>query len=481
MGELATKPNCRLSLRQGVQVMFVAALGLALTGSLATRGLPLSDILLGALVTLLASGHVYALLWRENRARRLIAASQEVARLARADSERSAREKHEFMANVGHELGAPLAAIVGFAEVLRAGDDRTPAERHEVIETILRSGRRLLNMTSDMLDLSRLEAGRLTVQRTGDCAPPAIIAEVETLMRPLAAQRGLRFRIARAGPLPVQIHSDPARLRQILVNLSTHALRAAERGEAVVTISAREGDRASLVMEAPAGRGVGALERLLGQGDSPASGRFDSVRLGLVIAQRLAVLLGGGLEVAPGASGRRAILRASVETGPLEGVEMAAEPEKGRPARDAHPRAALPAPVELDARILLVDEDGDDHRLIASHLRHAGAEVETEPGAREAADRAMAALRAGRPFDLLVVDGQDEHLAQVRRLRRQGYTEPIVALAPSAELASRDACLQAGCNQFVESPVSRAGIIEPCARAARRDDDGGRPRATEAA
>jgi two-component system CheB/CheR fusion protein len=480
MGELTTQPQYRLSLRQGVQVVFVAALGLGLTGSLAARGLPPSDVLLGALVTVLATGHVYVLLCRENRTRRLMAASAEAVRRARAESERATREKREFMANVGHELGAPLAAIVGFAEVLRTSDDRAPSERHEVVETILRSGRRLLNMTTDMLDLSRLEAGRLTVQR-GDCAPVAIIGEVETLMRPLAAQRGLRFRIEQAGPIPMRIHTDPARLRQILVNLATHTLRAAEQGAAVVTISLdQEGGR--LLMEAPAGRGARALERLLGHAESPTSGRFDSVRLGLVIAQRLAALLGGGLELAEGSACRRATVRASVETGSLEGVEMAPDQgDGGRVEAPPAPRAALSAVVELDRRILVVDEDGDDRRLIAFNLRHAGAEVEIEPSAAESASRALAALEGGRPFDLLVIDAQEEQLAEVRRLRQAGYEEAIVAVGGAGEACTREACLEAGCSDFVEGPVSRAGLLKVCAGGAGCDGRAEEACASEAA
>lgn len=490
MGKPATQPSntptggagsrYRLSARQGVQVLFVAALGLGLTGSLARRGLPPGDVLLGAFVTLLASGHVYVLLWRENRARRLLAATAETARRAEAACERSAREKREFMANVGHELSAPLAAIVGFAEVLRASDGSAPAERHEIIETILRSGRRLLNITSDMLDLSRLEAGRLTVQR-GDCSPAAIMGEVETLMRPLAAQRSLRFRIEQPGPIPVCIHTDPARLRQIMVNLATHALRAPERGLASVTVSL-DADQSRLLMESPAGRAAGAVLRLLdGAG---ASGRFDSARLGLVIAQRLATLLGGGLELVGSASGRRPVIRASIDTGPLEGVEMAPPPRQPDTS-DAPPAtlagAALPAP-QLDARIMLVDEEGDDQRLIGFHLRHAGAEVEIEDGAAEAASRAVVAMQAGRPFDLIVVDAQEEQLAEVRRLRQQGYQAPVVAIGAAGEACARDVCLQAGCNEFVESPVSPARLIELCARSlARREPRDTESRGAEAA
>lgn len=481
----------RLTARQWVQVLFVAALGLALTGSLARRGLPLGDVLLGALVTVLAAGHVYALLWRENRARQLIAASEEAARQARAGQEQAIQQRRDFMASVGHELGAPLAAIVGFAEALRSGDDRSPSERREVVDTICRSGRRLLNMTSDMLDLSHLEAGRLTVQ-PADCSPASICAEVETLMRPMAAHRGLRFAIDQSGPIPQRIHTDPARLRQIMVNLASQALRAPQRGEARLTVSLNRAEGAShLLIEAPAGRSAGATARLLGK---TTPGRLDSAGLGLIIAQRLATLLGGSVELI--ATERRPVIRASVATGPLEGVPMIAATA---PAAGAAPSGALnvhtpatPVGPQLEARVLVVDETGDDTRLLAFHLRDAGAEVETEESAPDCARRAMVAHQAGRAFDVLIVDNAEEHLAQVRKLRDGGYPGPIIAVSASAEPPDRASCLAAGCQDFVESPVSRAALAEACRRVAdlaRQRHPGAEPpaaaelpqRATEAA
>lgn len=479
-------PDCgarrsQLTARQWVQVLFVAALGLALTGSLARRGLPLGDVLLGALVTVLATGHVYALLWRENRARQLIAASEQAAREARAGQEQAIQQRRDFMASVGHELGAPLAAIVGFAEALRSGDDRSSSERREVVDTICRSGRRLLNMTSDMLDLSRLEAGRLTVQ-PADCSVASICAEVETLMRPMAAHRGLRFAIDRSGPIPERIHTDPARLRQIMVNLASQALRAPQRGEARLTVSL-DPVASRLLIEAPAGRSAGATARLLSKASAP--GRLDSAGLGLVIAQRLADLLGGSVELI--ATERRPVIRASVATGSLDGVPMIAATA---PATAAAPSGAfnvhtpaIPVGPQLEARVLVVDETGDDTRLLAFHLRDAGAEVETEESAPDCARRAMVAHQAGRAFDILIVDNAEEHLAQVRKLRDGGYPGPIIAVSASAEPLDRASCLAAGCQDFVESPVSRAALAEACRRAAaparQRHPDAEPPAAAE--
>jgi signal transduction histidine kinase/HPt (histidine-containing phosphotransfer) domain-containing protein len=379
----------------------------------------------------------------------------------------AAEAKAEFLANMSHEIRTPMTAILGYLKLL-ARPDATESERESYRATIQRNGEHLLRILNDILDLSKIEAGKMTVERTA-CSPFELVDEVAALMRPRAVEKGLLFAVETAGPVPERIRADPTRVRQILVNLVSNAIKFTEAGEV----------RLRLGMADPAGAGppmlrfdvvdtgiglsaeaVAGLFAPFTQADASMTRRFGGTGLGLAISRRLARMLGGDIAVrsAPGVG---SVFSLTIETGALDGVPMLDRPPPSariEAARAPDPEATRP----LRARVLLAEDTPDSQQLLAYHLRRAGAEVEIVGDGAAACERALAAAASGTPFDVVLMDMQmpvlDGEQATIR-LRRAGYAGAIVALTAHAMESERERCLRAGCDGFASKPIEPEALI----------------------
>ena len=212
------------------------------------------------------------------------------------------KAKSDFLANMSHEIRTPMTAILGYADIL-LGNLRNPDDI-EAVQTIKRNGVYLLDLINDILDLSKIEAGKLDVNRTS-CSPGAILSEVVSLMRVRAVARNLSLEMECLGPIPETIQSDPLRLRQVLINLVGNAVKFTDEGQVRVTVRLIEGDGGQAKMQfdvSDTGIGMAAdqMARLFqpfAQGDSSTSRKFGGTGLGLVISKRLAEILGGDITV----------------------------------------------------------------------------------------------------------------------------------------------------------------------------------------
>ncbi len=393
----------------------------------------------------------------------------------RAAAEVATRAKNEFLANVSHEIRTPLTAISGFAELILTEGDLTRAPRHriEAVNTILRNTRYLLELIDDILDLSKIEAGRLEVEHTA-CRPVQLVAEVERLMQLRAEQRGLPLVVEYDGPVPETIHTDPTRLRQILINLLSNALKFTEQGSVrlVVRLIDGPGPRARLqfeIIDTGIGMSPEQVARIFApfqQADSSTTRRFGGTGLGLTICKRLTEMLGGTIEVET-APGEGSTFRVTIATGPLEEVGLVEHPvaqhewlPQAKNLDQSEP--ALPA----GCRVLLAEDAPDNQRLISFLLHKAGAEVAVAGDGATAVEMVLEARRRGQPFDVVLMDMQmpvlDGYQA-TRRLREEGYDAPILALTANALASQREACLRAGCNQFLAKPIQRAVLVRTVA------------------
>jgi len=397
-----------------------------------------------------------------------------------AAAEVATRSKSEFLANVSHEIRTPLTAISGYAELILTEGDLTRAPRHrvEAVNTILRNTRYLLELIDDILDLSKIEAGRLEVEHT-TCRPVQLVAEVERLMQLRAEQRGLPLVVEYDGPVPETIQTDPTRLRQVLVNLLSNALKFTEQGEVrlVTRLLDQEGAHPRLqfeVIDTGIGMSPEQVERIFApfqQADASTTRRFGGTGLGLTICKRLVQMLGGTIEVET-APGRGSTFRVAIATGSLEEVRLVEHPvaqcEWLAETQDtAQAAAALPT----GCRVLLAEDAPDNQRLIAFLLQKAGAEVALAADGASAVEMALDAQRRGHTFDVVLMDMQmpvlDGYQAS-QRLREQGYEGPILALTANAMAGQREACLQAGCDEFMAKPVQRAVLIRTVAEYSAR-------------
>ena len=366
---------------------------------------------------------------------------------------------------MSHEVRTPMAAVQGYAELL-LDDDIPPAERRSHATTILRSGRHLMSILDDILDLSKIEAGKMSVERIA-CSPRLVLHEVASLMQVRAAEKKLGFEVRFETPIPSVIASDPVRIRQILLNLGGNAIKFTTKGAVrVVARCDAPGSPAPTVRFDVVDTGAGLTPEQIGrlfqpftQADTSVTRRFGGTGLGLTICRRLASLLGGEITVTS-VPGSGCTFTLELGTGPLAGVPRDDRFHDGDVAPSS---GSARGSVALSGRILLAEDGVATQRLISLHLRRAGADVTVADDGRRAVEAALAA-----PFDLIFMDMQmpdvDGYQATAR-LRSAGYARPcIVALTAHAMSTDRERCLAAGCSDFLTKPVRRDDLLVMAAR-----------------
>lgn len=385
---------------------------------------------------------------------------------AKQAAEAANRSKSEFLANMSHEIRTPMTAILGFAEIL--SEAVVDPELAEAATTICRNGRHLLGIISDILDLSKIEAGKLEVERI-PCSPTQILEEVVSLMRVRADGKGLPLEVQHIGHIPGAVLSDPVRIRQILVNLVGNAIKFTEIGSIRITV--RLDDAASGLSEltfdvSDTGIGispdhVAELFQPFVQAESSTTRKYGGSGLGLSISKRLANMLGGDI-----------VVTSRLGEGSTFSLSL--------PVRCHLPDSAVsrPQPQDwlaespfalLDRRILLVEDGPDNQRLIAFLLQEAGAEVVLANNGRVAVE---IALTSDERFDAILMDMQmpimDGYEA-TKALRDAGYDAPIIALTACAMCDDVKKCLATGCSDYLSKPVDRATLVSTVARYAACD------------
>ena len=386
---------------------------------------------------------------------------------AKREADAANKAKSEFLANMSHEIRTPMTAILGFTDNL-LDPDLCESERHQAIHTVRRNGEHLLQIINDILDISKIEAGKLEVERIA-CPLGQTVAEVQSLMQVRADAKKLPFEVEILGAVPEIIQSDPTRLKQILVNLVGNAIKFTETGS-VRLVARFVGDGADPyiqfdVIDTGLGMTEEQVERLFqafSQADSSTTRKFGGTGLGLNISKRLAEMLGGDITV-ESKLGEGSVFRVTVATGPLDGVRMV----DGSAVLRITPRDPSAAPSgevgRLDCRILLAEDGPDNHRLISHVLKKAGAEVTVAENGERAVDAALTARDQANSFDIILMDMQmpvmDGYEA-TGLLRRHGYTSPIIALTAHAMASDRQRCLDAGCDDYATKPINRRDLIQ---------------------
>jgi CheY-like chemotaxis protein len=360
-----------------------------------------------------------------------------------------------------------MTAILGYTELLQT-PTLSDTERAEQLRIIRRNGDHLLNIINDILDLSKIDAGKMTVE-LARFSVGQLVAEVAATMRIRAAGKGIALDVQHVYPLPETIQSDPLRLRQILVNLVGNALKFTESGTVHIRVRTETGlsEGPGIAIEV-ADSGIGmspaqcrSLFQVFSQADGSTSRKYGGTGLGLAISRRLAQILGGDITV-QSEVGKGSTFTVVLPTGPLDGVAILTSPAQGS--------LSVPLPIArasavLSGRILLAEDGPDNQRLIAFVLRKAGAHVEIAADGHLAIEAANAARGAGRPFDLILMDMQMPELdgyEATRRLRAAGDTTPIIALTAHAMGGDRDKCVAAGCDDYATKPIDRARLLESC-------------------
>jgi signal transduction histidine kinase/CheY-like chemotaxis protein/HPt (histidine-containing phosphotransfer) domain-containing protein len=373
------------------------------------------------------------------------------------------RAKSEFLANMSHEIRTPLTAVLGYADLL-LDTNLSPSDRLSHVQTIRRNGEHLLSILSDILDLSKIEAGKIEIEKIA-CSPAQVVADVASLMRLRAHEKRLDFRVKFETPIPERVQSDPTRLRQILMNLVGNAVKFTDEGAVVLAVECvfPDGDAPQLVFTVT-DDGIGMSTDQLGrlfqpfvQADTSTTRRFGGTGLGLVICRRLAEMLGGSIS-ARSAPNEGSTFALRVPTGDIHDVPMVERIEEAGPL----PQLLDVSTIRCEGSVLLAEDGRDNQVLISTHLRRAGATVAVAENGREAVEMALAAVRSGRPYDVILMDMQMPELdgyGATAKLRGRGYDGWILALTAHAMATDRERCLSAGCDDYLTKPIDKLHLL----------------------
>ncbi|AOY90303.1 histidine kinase [Marinobacter salinus] len=397
----------------------------------------------------------------ESHQRQRIEREREQERLEKELARNSAEAKSQFLANMSHEIRTPLAAIIGYGEALLDPDLSEP-EKQSSAETVVRSGRHLLDLVNDILDHSKIDANKLDVDVVS-VNLPELLDEIRAFFAPRAREKGLDFSIICEFPLPEKILTDPTRLRQIIINLCGNALKFTEKGSISLVIRC-DREREMLIARI-VDTGIGMKPEQLGrlfdpfaQGSAAISRQYGGTGLGLSISRRLAEMLGGNIHV-NSTYGEGSEFELSIRTGALDHVHFLRDASELSQRRRALPMVVAP---QLSGRILCAEDNEVNRRLVSLLVSRTGAELVHVGNGAEALDVAL-----HEPFDLILMDiqmpvmnGRDATAA----LREAGINTPVIALTANVMVEDIADYRLAGCNEHLAKPIDKQRFYEVLAR-----------------
>lgn len=382
-------------------------------------------------------------------------------RRSKEEAERANELKSAFLANMSHEIRTPLSAMIGFADLLRE-ENLTPEERKSCIDVLIKNGQQLSFIINDILDLSKVEAGHLNLEFL-PTKPKQIAEDIISLFQVKAKEKNLNLKFVCDMSTPDEISSDPVRVRQVLTNLVSNAIKFTENGSITIKSSKiKQSAGRDLVAFEVTDTGMGisdeAEEKLFEmfvQGDTSTTRRFGGTGLGLALSRKLAKALGGDVVVKSSIPGLGSTFLFTFDDCP-EKREVACElaEKKKEFTIDALTDGGL---LLKNVKVLVVDDAPDNQLLIWHFLTKAGAQLESAENGLEGFEKAL-----NGNYDLVLMDVQMplmDGYAATQKLREHGYKKPIIALTAHAMSEVRKKCLSVGYTDHLTKPIDPKKLI----------------------
>lgn len=370
------------------------------------------------------------------------------------------RTKSEFLAVMSHEIRTPLTSIIGFAEALSGNKSMQKEARVDMTKTIIKNGKHLLTIINDILDISKIEANRMDFEKNF-FSPVELITDVEDVIKSQFKDKGIQLYIEYDFPLPNVICNDALRIKQIILNLCSNALKFTKAGKVSIKVYCDlEKEKIYFnVIDSGIGLTAEQIDKVFDaftQADSSTTRKYGGTGLGLSLSKQFAEKMGGTITV-ESLQGIGSQFCVSISTGKIDPQQLiVGDPEL--PEKTDYIKYQYDYSHTVKGSILIVEDNEDNQQLLSILLEDIGADITFAENGQQAVDKAV-----NNSYDLIFMDLQMPvmgGLEATKILRASNYKKPIIALTANAMKSDYDTCIAAGCDDFLTKPISKEKLFQ---------------------